>query len=582
MELGTVQILGISMGLLGGLAIFLFGMDLMTTSLKTVAGGGMKRLLARITTNRFKAVFAGAFTTAVIQSSSVTTVLAVGFVAAGLMSLQQSIGIIMGAEIGTTITAQIIAFKITKFALLAVTIGFGMYFFSKDEKIKQYGLMILGFGLVFFGMHLMGEATHPLRSYEPFIHLLQRMDNPLFAVLLSATFTALIQSSSATTGVIIVLASQGLITLEQGIALVFGANIGTSITAILASIGKPRDAVRTALIHVSFNVLGVTLWFNFIPQVADVIRSISPVAADLQGAARLAAETPRQIANAHTMFNVGNTMIFIWFTPFFAWLVTRLVPKRPKVEPEIIRPKYLDDLLLDTPTLAFDRVRMEIGRLAGQVLPMVRNGPQAIMKCSEVHLRKLQKKDDNVDILHGAIVTYLGKLSREYLTTREIELLHDYMAISGYYENIGDTLETNLVHTGMERIRNHVVMSEPTQKILGELADKVYWSVEQATQAVTRSDIDIAQQVIAAKPEVNQLVDSASSHLEARLAADDPHRLSTFRVESELIENLKHVYYFAKRIAKVVTVIDVKLNEDERQLEENKQAEDNGIQTPSS
>ena len=247
MDTGMIDITTIVVGLLGGLAIFLFGLEQLTDMLKATAGDRMRNVLAQVTTNRFKAALAGGFTTAVIQSSSVTTVLVVGFVSAGLMSVQQSIGVIMGAEIGTTVTAQIIAFRVTEYALVAVICGFVLQFFFKDARTRRYGTMILGLGLVFFGMNLMGDATRPLRDYQPFIDLLAQMDNAVLTVLLSAGFTALIQSSSATTGVIIVLGSQGLISLEQGIALVFGANIGTCVTALLASIGKPVSYTHLTL-----------------------------------------------------------------------------------------------------------------------------------------------------------------------------------------------------------------------------------------------------------------------------------------------------------------------------------------------
>ncbi|HHH13889.1 MAG TPA: Na/Pi cotransporter family protein, partial [Thiolapillus brandeum] len=209
----SLEIGAILMGLFGGLAIFLYGMELMTGALKASSGQRLRRLLARMTTNRFKGVLAGAVTTAIIQSSSVTTVLVVGFVSAGLMKLEQTIPIIMGASIGTTVTAQIIAFKITHYALLIVTAGFAMQFLARNEVVRRTGTMIFGFGLIFFGMSLMGEATAPLRDYPPFIELLRQMDHPLYGILLSALFTAVVQSSSATTGVIIMLGSQGLISL---------------------------------------------------------------------------------------------------------------------------------------------------------------------------------------------------------------------------------------------------------------------------------------------------------------------------------------------------------------------------------
>ena len=205
-----------------------------------------------------------------------TTVLVVGFITAGLMSMSQSVGVIMGANIGTTITAQIVAFKVTKAALLMIGVGFCMLFMSKSERTKQYGAMLMGLGLVFFGMSVMSDAMKPLRSFQPFLDLMIQMENPIIGILIAAAFTGLIQSSSATTGIVIVMASQGFITLPAGIALAFGANIGTCVTAMLASIGKPREAVRAAVVHVFFNVAGVLLWIMFIPQLAEVVTASRP------------------------------------------------------------------------------------------------------------------------------------------------------------------------------------------------------------------------------------------------------------------------------------------------------------------
>jgi len=249
---GQLNWLKMAMELFGGLALFLFGMEQMSDALKAAAGDQMKTLLSKLTKNRFSAAISGAFVTSVIQSSSVTTVLVVGFVSAGLMTMSQSIGVIMGANVGTTITAQIVAFKVEKAALLMIAIGFGMIFLSKKENVRQYGNMLMGLGLIFFGMGVTSEGMSPLRSYEPFINLMASMENPFFGILVAAVFTALVQSSSATTGIVIVMASQGFVTLPAGIALAFGANVGTCITAILASLGKPTEAKRASMVHVLF------------------------------------------------------------------------------------------------------------------------------------------------------------------------------------------------------------------------------------------------------------------------------------------------------------------------------------------
>lgn len=552
MDNSTIDTGTMLVGLLGGLAIFLFGLDQLTDMLKAAAGPRMRDLLARVTTDRFKGVLAGGFTTAIIQSSSVTTVLVVGFVSAGLMTLQQSIGVIMGAGIGTTVTAQIIAFKVTEYALVAVIIGFVMEFFFQNSRIRRYGMMVLGLGLVFYGMNMMADATLPLRSYKPFIDLLARMDDPVLTILLSAGFTALIQSSSATTGVIIVLGSQGLISLEQGIALVFGANIGTCVTALLASISKERQGVRPALIHVLFNVAGVLIWFAFIDELARLSQWLSPSAPELAGMERLAAEIPRQIANAHTLFNVGNTLIFIWFTGAFAWVVTRLVPEKRPTGPGEIEPRFLNLDLVETPSLALDAVRMEVVRMAGHVLPMVREIGPAVLSGSHDDLDRIHKLDHDVDVLHAAIVKFLGRVSREELIPKETESLQDYLNIATLYESVGDVVETDLVHVGRNRLERNVIVSPDTRTYIKELADKVVWAIETATAAVDRGDASLARQVIDAKDEVNQIAERISDRLVSRLIAEDPHRTSTYRVESQLVENYKRIFYFAKRIARLV------------------------------
>ena len=546
----SIDILNISISLLGGLALFLFGLDQLTDMLKATAGARMRDMLARVTTNRYMGVLAGGFTTAIIQSSSVTTVLVVGFVSAGLMTLQQSIGVIMGASIGTTVTAQIIAFKVTQYALVAIVVGFAMQFFFRDDRIKRYGVLVFGLGLVFYGMTMMGEATRPLRTYQPFIDLLAQMDSRLFAILLSASFTALVQSSSATTGVIIVLGSQGLISLEQGIALVLGANIGTCVTALLAAIGKERPGLRAALIHVGFNVLGVLVWFGFIDDLARLARWMSPSLPHLTGMDRLAAEIPRQIANAHTLFNVGNTLIFIWFTGAFAAAVMKLVPTTRPAGPEVIKPRYLNKSLIETPALALDAARMETVRMASHVLPMVREAGPAVLWGTEKELDHIHDLDHEVDILHGAIVKYLGRVSRAELTSAETATLGDFLAIAGFFESIGDIVETDLVHAGRKRLEKNVLVSRDTGRIIKALADKVIGSLETAIEAVDRQDQALAQKVRDAKEEIAELSEQISARLLDRLIAEDPHRTSTYRVESQLVENFRRIYYFTKRIAR--------------------------------
>ena len=495
-----------SMGiqLLGGLALFLFGMDQMAESIKAVAGRGMKGILAKLTANRFMGAATGAFITAVVQSSSITTVLVVGFISAGLMSMAQSIGVIMGANIGSTITAQIIAFKITHASMLMIAIGFGMLFFTKHEKIKLYGNILMGLGMVFFGMTVMSDAMAPLRNYQPFLDLIMHMENPFISILIATLFTGLIQSSAATTGIVIVMAAQGFIALPTGIALAFGANIGTCITAILAAIGKPREAIRAAVVHILFNIFGVLLWIGFIDQLAQLVTWLSPRYEMLTGAAKMAAETPRQIANAHTLFNIANTIIFIGFTTQFARLVEWLIPDKPIEESLLITPKFLNEEFISTPSLALDRTRLELGEMGGQVKAMLAQIMPTILSGSRDSLTQIANMDDAVDITHGHVITYLGQISKQPLTNAQTQEFTTFMGAANSLENIGDIIETDLVELGHKRLDQDVTISQNTQEVLINLHETVSKATELAIQAVIENNLEAAQQVITMKTSINQ------------------------------------------------------------------------------
>lgn len=541
-----------SMGiqLLGGLALFLFGIEQMANALKAVAGKRMKNILAQLTANRFMGAITGAFITAIIQSSSVTTVLVVGFISAGLLSLAQSVCIIMGANIGTTITAQIIAFKITEASMLMIALGFGMLFFIKQEKIKLYGSIIMGLGMLFFGMTIMSDAMKPLQNYPPFLDLMVEMGNPLVSILIAAAFTALVQSSSATTGIIIVMATQGFITLPTGIALAFGTNIGTCITAALASIGKPREAVRAAMIHILFNIFGVLLWVGFIDQLAQFVSWISPSYEMLTGAAKLAAETPRQIANAHTLFNIANTLIFIGFTSQFARLVEWLIPDKPIEESRSIASKFLDEALISTPSLALDRTRLEIGKMGQQAQKMLMQIMPAIFTGNRDSLNQIAAMDDAIDITHGQVITYLGQISKQPLTDTQTQEFTTFMGAANNLENIADIIESDLVELGHKRLDEDVIISKQTQEVLINLHEKVSEAMDLAIQAVIEGDQEAAQQVIVMKSKINRLADAAALYEAKRLIAEEPNRLQAYTIEMDTIEKLKRIYYFAKRISR--------------------------------
>ena len=540
------------MQVFGGLAIFLFGMDQMSEALKAVAGNRMRDILGHLTNNRVTGLLTGASITAVIQSSSVTTVMLVGFVTAGMMSLSQAIGVILGADIGTTITAQIVAFPVKKYALVLVTTGFVMLFVGRKEKIKQYGTLIMGLGMIFFGLAIMSDAMKPLRTYQPFIQLMQDVANPLVGILIATLFTALIQSSSATMGVVIVLAQQGLITLEGGIALALGANIGTCATAGLASIGKPREAVRVAVAHVTFKIVGVALIFFFITHLAEICRWISPAYPELTGMDQLAKETPRQIANAHTLFNVGIAIIFLPVTPLFARFCEWVVPDRPEEggEPRVdFKPRYLDETLISTPPLALGRCRLEIGRLGARVVDMFNKVLPAVLTGSKENLQEIVEIDDEVDALYGHIVLFLGKLSKTNLSDEQAEELMYLLQTVDRFENIGDIMENNMVRVGTHRIEENIVVSKDTMKIINKYHQQVASTLLDTVEVVTNEDVEAIKRVRRTKGVIASLASETAQHGIERLTADAPNRLNTYARERETIEHMDRIYRLCRRIA---------------------------------
>jgi phosphate:Na+ symporter len=535
------------MKLFGGLALFLFGIDQMSDGLKAVAGNRMAMLLGSMTRNRFLGGITGAFVTAILNSSSVTTVLVVGFTTAGIMTLQQSIGVIMGANIGSTMTAQIVAFNVTQYAMLPIAIGFGMIFFGKNESTKHGGAMLFGLGLLFGGMGVMSEAMYPLRSFQPFLDLMARMENPFLGILVGAGFTALVQSSAATTGIAIVMAAEGLMSLPAGIALALGANIGTCATALLAAIGKPVAARRAAGAHVLFNVLGVIVWLPLIGLLAQLATAASPAHPELVGAARMAEEVPRQIANAHTIFNVTNTIVFIWFTGLFARAVEKLVPDRVVVTKEIIAPKFLDDAML-----AMRAARFEGHRLSEIALQMVDQVGPAIKSRDVRQFAELEKMDDQISVLKEKIMEYLGEIYKQELTSDEGRLLLRMMRGVDEVQRISTTVRSDLIGVGRQLIESDIETSETTQHALATLYDQVRSAVRLAVDAIAELDESRALEVIQMKSTINGLIDGALDYQQERVAPTEPQLIALFRLEAEVIDALKRIYSLSKRLANLL------------------------------
>ena len=534
-EVGAIDWFLVVTGLFGGLAIFLYGMDRLTESLRVVAGSRLRGGLAMMTRNRFVGALSGAGVTAVIQSSSVTTVLVVGFVTSGLMTLRQGIPVIIGANVGTTITAQIVAFSVSRYALLILAVGYGIAFFARSERRTVQGTLLLGLGMIFFGMSVMGTAMEPLRTYEPFIDLMATLENPLLAFLAGMVVTALVQSSSATTGIVIVLASEGLITPEAGIALVLGANVGTSVTALLAAVGKPPDAVRAALVHTLFNLVGALVWLPFVGQLGALVDAIGGPA-------------ERQIANAHTIFNVANTLMFLPFVAQLERLVVWLVPDRPGPEP--VRLKYLDDSLLRTPTIALEQARLELVRMAGRVQTMLRGALPAVLDGPAEALDEIEALDDDVDDLHGQIIEYLGRVSQRSLAGNAADELVDLMEAANNLEAIGDIIETNLVSLGRERLAKGYEVSAESRAMMEDFHERVTVALARSMEALLSADPAAARKVSKMKSQINLRADALAEHYARRLVAPEDNRVELYRLETDVVANLRRIYYFARRTAR--------------------------------
>ena len=419
-------------GLLGGLAIFIYGMHRMAEGLQKVTGDKLKKVFNVITNIPIVGVAIGAGITAVVQSSSLTTVMAVGLVNATLMSLKQAVAVIMGANIGTTITAQIVAFKVTEYWAVVIAIGFIFYFFTKKKKIKNTGSIIFALGLLLLGMVTMSASMYPLRESEVFYNaILFVSEYKILGLLLGVAFTALVQSSSATTGLLIAMATAGVMPFEAALPILLGSNIGTCVTAILASIGTSVTAKRVAAAHVIFNLTGAIFFMIILPWFSDLVLMISPES------------VARQIANAHTMFNVITMLAFIPFINKYVRLMEKIIPEREKKLAKSV--KYLDLNFIDSPQFAVDLALKELLHMASLARDNLKVAIEAILEKDEAKIAKVEEQEEMVDELDKEINRYLAKVSQstmsESISVKHTGLLHaanDIERISDHAINITD------------------------------------------------------------------------------------------------------------------------------------------------
>lgn len=504
-------------GLAGGLALFLYGMNSMSDALQKAAGEKMKKILEFLTKNSIMGVLAGALVTAVLQSSSATTVMVIGFVSAGLMSLPQAISVIFGANIGTTMTAQLMAFKITDYIYPIIFVGFMLYFASKKEKVKNVGLVIFSFGLLFEGIEIMGSVMKPLANSPIFVELMAKVsDIPVLGVLLGAVMTLVVQSSSATIAVLQNFASQpgpdgvtSVIGLAGAIPILFGDNIGTTITALLASIGQSKNAKRTALAHSIFNITGSIVFLFLIPVLAKFVQFISPKGPEVE-------VISRQIANAHTTFNVVCTLVWLPLIPLMVKIVTTIVRGDDTKKVHSYEPQYLDDKMIGQPIPAMYMVSNEINRIATSTEKMLKILKEIVSGDNKEETKSLFKKyHDAIKTLQDAIVTYISKLfTGGALTEVQAERVAGYLAIANNIDRIADRCGD--VVNIYERIgTSEKILSEQAKEELAQCVTIAEELFEQAITAVATDNVDQAEQVIQDKKRMRKAQKkSTKKHLE--------------------------------------------------------------------
>ncbi len=494
-------------GLLGGLAMFLYGMNSMSDALQKAAGEKMKRILGFLTKNPLMGALAGALVTAVLQSSSATTVMVIGFVSAGLMSLPQAISVIFGANIGTTMTAQLMAFKISNYIYPIIFIGFIMNFVFKKEKIRNVGMVIFSFGLLFEGIEVMGGVMKPLASSAIFVDLMGKVSEiPVLGVVLGAVMTLVVQSSSATIAVLQNFASQSgpdgihsVIGLAGAIPILFGDNIGTTITALLASIGQSKNAKRTAIAHSTFNITGTILFMFLIRPLAAFVQWISPKGDELD-------IISRQIANAHTTFNVACTLIWLPLIPVMVKIVKFIIRGEDKKNSEGFVAKYLDDKAMSQPAAAIYMAAKEISRLSAHAGKMIEAMKNAIEKRNITDIRdKYVDEHDKVKELQNIIVDFITKLiSSGNLTEKQAEQAAGLMVVSNNIERIADRCD-EVDGLYKKILDNGQLLSDAAIADLTACMDMTEKLFSESMNAIITGDSETPDKVAADKKKIRKL-----------------------------------------------------------------------------
>ena len=488
------------LALLGGLALFLYGMQMMSTGLEAAAGNRMKSILEKLTSNRVKGVLVGAAITAVIQSSSATTVMVVGFVNSGLMTLKQAVWVIMGANIGTTITGQLIALDIGAIAPLFAIAGVGAIMFIKSEKVHHISSIFAGLGILFMGMDMMGAAMSPLKESEAFISLMTKFDNPLLGILVGALFTAVIQSSSASVGILQALASTGMIPLSSAVFVLFGQNIGTCITAVLASIGMKVNAKRTTVIHLLFNIIGTVL-FTLICLVTPYVTWIE---------AMTPGDPVAQIANAHTVFNIVTTLLLLPFGTHMANIAVRILPDSKKADDEDLRLKYIrpfeSSYAIGHSAVAVSQVRDEVNRMRDMVAKNISDSFDSLVQYDEKLRKKVSEREEYIDFLNKGISEYIVSLMASEMNMSDSRKINGYYAIISNLERIGDHA-VNLAEYGDDMRKWEIDFSDTVKEELNEMKAQCIAALDNLKEVTSENVERILSQAVIIEQKTDDMRD---------------------------------------------------------------------------
>ncbi len=530
--------------LLGGLGLFLYGMTIMGDGLEKAAGDKMKRIIEVLTNNRIIAVVVGALVTMIIQSSSATTVMVVGFVNAGIMTLTQATGIIMGANIGTTVTAQIASLDLNKIAPLVVGLAVGVWMFSENKRTKNIAEIFIGFGILFIGMDYMKQAVKPLKEFEGFKTMMLSFGKGTFvdsflAVLTGFVVTAIVQSSSAATGILIALASEGFLPIEASLPIIFGTNIGTCVTALLSSIGANRTAKRAAFIHFMFNIIGTLVFMIFFRGLTiHLVTTISPDSA------------ARQLANAHTFFNIANTLLLLPFAPLLVKLANTIIPVKDYEIEEVTGIKHLDDRILETPSIAIVQVVKETLNMGQLALENYKKSIDAFIEKNEKYVHDVFKKEKVINQMEHEIAAYLVKLSNTALSAEQHDVVNGLFSTINDIERVGDHSD-NLAELSLYTIEHDLCFSDTGMAELDEIHSKVVEAYEQSLVALKTGDLRAANKVIQIEGEVDAL--------EKSLRANHIQRLNKQQCSPEsgvifldMLSNLERIADHASNIAMAV------------------------------